>query len=195
MLYAKWTANSPTVTLSSISVKTAPTKTAYTVGDTLNTSGLVIKAAYSDGSTKDITSGFTCSPTKLSTAGKQTITVTYGGKTTAFTVTVSAASTGKLRSVKVDDFSLNYKSSTTLKPVIDADSGVKYTVKYESSDPSIASVDANGKVYGAKKGTADIKVTVTASGVGTVTDTCKATVKYSTLQWIIMILLFGWIWY
>ncbi len=198
--YAQWKVKSAAVTLSSISVKTAPSKTTYTVGETLNTSGLVIKATYSDGSSKDITSGFTCSPTKLSTAGTQKITVTYSGKTASFNVTVKAASTpdqpsSKLKSVSVDDLTLNYKSSATLKPKVDATSGLKYTTKYESSNSKVATVDSSGKVYGAKKGTADIKVTVTASEGRFVTETCKVTVKYNALQWIIMILLFGWIWY
>ena len=76
------------VTLSSIAVKNKPTKLTYTVGETLSTSGLKLTATYSDGSTKEITSGFSCSPATLNTAGTQKITVTYGGKTTSFDVTV-----------------------------------------------------------------------------------------------------------
>jgi len=76
------------VTLSSISIQNMPTKTTYNVGDTLNTNGLTLKATYSNGTTKTINSGFTCSPTNLSTAGTQKITVTYGGKTTSFNVSV-----------------------------------------------------------------------------------------------------------
>ena len=90
---------------------------------------------------------------------------------------------------------LNYKKSTTLKPQITADSGVTYTVKYESSNPKVATVDENGNVYAAKKGTAEIKVTVTDQNGNVATDTCKVTVKYSVLQWLIIIFLFGWIWY
>jgi hypothetical protein len=81
----------PTKTVSSIAVKTQPTKTSYTVGDALDTTGLVLTATYSDESTADISTGFTCSPTSLSTAGTQTITVTYGGATATFTVTVTKA--------------------------------------------------------------------------------------------------------
>ena len=70
-----------------------------------------------------------------------------------------------------------------------------YTVKYESSNTKVATVDKDGNVYGAKRGTAVIKVTVTDSNGNTATDTCKVTVKYSFGQWLIKILLFGWIWY
>lgn len=46
-----------------------------------------------------------------------------------------------------------------------------------------------------KKGTATITCTVTDSNGNTVTDTCNVTVKYNFGQWLIVIILFGWIWY
>ena len=102
---------------------------------------------------------------------------------------------GNIKSVSINDISLNYKKSTTLKPTIKADEGAKYTVKYSSSNTKVATVDENGKVYAAKRGSATITCTVTDSNGNTVQDTCKVTVKYSFGQWLIKILLFGWIWY
>ena len=101
----------------------------------------------------------------------------------------------KIYSVDVSDIKLNYKKSTTITPSITADEGAKYTVKYSSSNTKVATVDENGKVYAAKKGGATITCTVTDSNGNTVSDTCKVTVKYSFGQWLIKILLFGWIWY
>ena len=74
--------------VTSLTIATQPTKTNYYVGDTLNTAGLTLKAAYNNGTTQTITGGFTCTPTALSTAGVQTVTVNYGGKTATFTVSV-----------------------------------------------------------------------------------------------------------
>ena len=74
--------------VTSLTIATKPTKTNYYVGDTLNTAGLTLKAAYNNGTTQTITGGFTCTPTALSTAGVQTVTVNYGGKTATFTVNV-----------------------------------------------------------------------------------------------------------
>ena len=102
---------------------------------------------------------------------------------------------GKVHSVTVDDMTINYKSSDTLRPEIKADSGVKYTVKYESLNPAVVTVDQYGNIDGIKKGVADIKVTVTDESGNTVSDTCTVTVSYSTVQWIIIIVFFGWIWY
>ena len=93
------------------------------------------------------------------------------------------------------DIKLDCKKTAVLNPTIDADPGAKYTVKYESSNPKVATVDQNGNVFAAKRGTANIKVTVTDSNGNVVTDTCKVTVKYTFIQWIIVILLFGWIWF
>ena len=71
-----------------IAVKTLPTKTSYFVGDSLNQSGLTLTVTFNNGNTETISSGFTCTPTKLNAAGTQKITVSYGGKTTSFNVTV-----------------------------------------------------------------------------------------------------------
>lgn len=100
-----------------------------------------------------------------------------------------------VKSVSIGDITLNYKKSTTLNSTIKADEGAEYTVKYESSNPKVASVDKNGKVTALKKGTAKITCTVTDSNGNTVSDTCNVTVKYNFGQWLIIILLFGWIWY
>ena len=101
----------------------------------------------------------------------------------------------KVSSVLILDVTLNYKKATTIHPAITADEGAEYNVKYESSDPKVATVDENGKVYAAKRGEATITCTVTDSYGNTVSDTCKVTVNYSFRQWLIKIILFGWIWY
>ena len=113
----------------------------------------------------------------MTSTGKKTITVTYEGKTASFDVIVveKEIPVPKVQSVSVEDITLNYKKSATITPIIDADKGAEYTVTYTSSNPSVARVDENGKVYGAKKGSADITVTVTDSYGNSVSDTCKPT--------------------
>ena len=124
-----------------------------------------------------------------------------GTKTQSCTVCGSVLNTqtipayGKVNSVSVSNVSLDYKSSTTLNPQISADAGVKYTVSYSSSNPSVASVDANGKITTKDTGSATITVTVTDEFGNTVSDTCNVEVKYNWWQWILVIVLFGWIWY
>lgn len=102
----------------------------------------------------------------------------------------------KVNSVNVEEsINLTYKSSGTLVPQISADSGAKYTVEYSSSNPNVASVDVNGKITTNDTGSATITCSVTDEYGNVVTDTCEVNVSYSWWQWIIVIVLFGWIWY
>ncbi len=102
---------------------------------------------------------------------------------------------GKVHSVSINDISMSYKDSATVTPSINADSGVKYTVSYSSSNTDVVSIDSNGRVTTNDKGSATITVTVTDEYGNTVTDTCNVNVSYKWWQWIIVIVLFGWIWY
>lgn len=79
------------VVLKSIEV-TAPTKVTYSVDDTLDLTGMVVKEVYSDGTKKTITTGYTTSPvdgaTLAATDTKVTVTHTASSKTAEFTITV-----------------------------------------------------------------------------------------------------------
>ena len=104
--------------LSGISVATAPTKTAYYIGETFDASGMAIKATMSDGSTKAVT-GWTYSPTGALTATDTAVTISYTEngvtKTTTQAVTVTTIST-----------TLNANSWATIKAVSDASKGASY---------------------------------------------------------------------
>lgn len=78
---------------STISVVNMPTKTEYNVGEVLDTTGLKLKVVYEDGTTKTITSGFECSPTKFDSEGTKTVNVVYGGAMCSFEVIVKPAIT------------------------------------------------------------------------------------------------------
>lgn len=81
-----------TPVLTSIEV-TAPTTVAYTEGQTLDLTGMIVKEVYSDGTKKTITTGFTTSPedgaTLATTDTKVTVTHTASSKTAEFTITVT----------------------------------------------------------------------------------------------------------
>lgn len=81
--------------LSSIAITTQPTKRNYTKGETLNLSGMVVKATFNSGNSAVVTS-YTTSPANgstLNTTGTITVTVSYSEngvtKTASTTVTVS----------------------------------------------------------------------------------------------------------
>lgn len=88
-----------------------------------------------------------------------------------------------------DSISANYKSSKKIgyQSNYSADQ-----IKWESSNEKVATVDDQGNVKMTGKGTA----TITATSLdGEATASCTVKVNYSTVQWIIIIVLFGWIWY
>lgn len=78
-----------TAVLKGISVTTNPTKMSYYVGDAFDKSGMAVTATYDDGSTAIITD-YTYSPSTLSNVGSETITISYGGKSTELVVEVIA---------------------------------------------------------------------------------------------------------
>ena len=102
---------------------------------------------------------------------------------------------GKVRSVTADSLTLIYKKDGSLQPAVTADEGVQYTVAYSGFDNKIISIDANGKVTALKKGSTTVTVTATDENGNTEECTCKVTVQYAWWQWLIIIPLFGWIWY
>ena len=80
-------------TVSALSIAAWPGKTSYQVGETLDVTGLQLLAQWSNGVSETVTNpaDFTVSPTLLSTPGTQTVTVSYRGGTTSFTVNVTQA--------------------------------------------------------------------------------------------------------
>ncbi len=163
------------VTLEKIKATTKPTKTSYYVGDTLDTSGLTLTATYNNGTTGTISSGFTCSPTSLTSAGTQTITVTYGGKTDTFTVTVKKVEVSSV-SVKSKPTKLNYFVGDTLNT-----SGLTLTATYNNgttgtissgftcSPTSLTSAGTKTIIVTYSGKTASFTVTVTESSSSVIT--------------------------
>ena len=117
--------------MTSIAVKTQPTKTTYYVGDsTINLSGLVVTGTYNNGTTSAQTittsniSGF-----NTTTSESKTITVTVSGKTATFPITVSAAIV-----------SANF----TLTKTIDILKLKQYSATFEVADTSIKTLVLTG---------------------------------------------------
>ncbi|MGN1478335.1 MAG: InlB B-repeat-containing protein [Acutalibacteraceae bacterium] len=153
-------------------------------------------------STKPTRSGYTflgwSTSSSASSASFQTgATVTLSGNVTLYAVWQKNSQTVPVvKGLNIrESVELDYKESYTFTPEITADSGANYIVEWESSNPGTVSVDENGNIYGAKKGNATITCTVTDSQGNIFTDTCDVKVSYNFGQWLIIILLFGWIWY
>lgn len=87
---------------------------------------------------------------------------------------------------------INYKATKCLEDELNETVIKDYTLKWTSADESIVTVDDDGNIYGAKAGTTTVTVKSTN---GRFTKTFEVQVNYTVFQWIIIIVLFGWIWY
>lgn len=153
--------------LVAISVYTLPNKTIYYIGDSLNTSGLVLRLTYGDGSTETVSSGFTTSGFSSTSVGTKTITVEYGGKTTTFSVTVNTPSV----SLSSTSTSMTVGDTVTLTATT-TPSG--QSVTWTSSNTSVATV-SGGTITAKATGTATITAKFTYNGI-TYSKTCSVTV-------------------
>jgi uncharacterized repeat protein (TIGR02543 family) len=76
--------------LQKITITAKPQKTTYSVGEALSLTGMAVSATYGDGSTRTVTGECAVSGFDPQAGGTQTVTVSYGGKTDTFQVTVGA---------------------------------------------------------------------------------------------------------
>ena len=102
---------------------------------------------------------------------------------------------GKVEKVSISDITVNYKDSAKITSQITLDGDVKYTTSFTSSDTSVATIDKDGRVTTLRKGTTTVTCTVTDEYGNTTKDTCTVTVKFQWWQWLIWILLLGFLWY
>lgn len=103
---------------------------------------------------------------------------------------------------EIDDLSVNvYPNNRELKYkdydmiTVGVTGSMDCDVSFSSSNPRVVKVDENGNIYAAKRGSATITCTVTDSEGNVASDSYNVKVNYSFGQWLIKILLFGWIWY
>lgn len=139
--------------LQSIEITTAPTKLSYVAGEKIDLSGMVVEA-YDGIETKEVPLNAVSLSAKYAqeSAGTQTITVSYGGKTDTFDINVA----------KYDAYKFNYVDETYYNATGDALVGDSY--KFE---PAGSAVLANSEAtiamannWTAYRYSADFKVNV-----------------------------------
>ena len=165
---ATFTVTVKAVELSSIAVTTKPTKTTYYVGDSFDKTGLKVTATYNNGSTADVTGSATLSGFSSTSAGTKTVTVSYGGKTATFTVTVKAVEVSSIAITSKPTKTTYYTGQSFDK------TGLKVTATYNNG--STKDVTSSVTLSGFSSTSAGTKtVTATYSGkTATFTVTVKA---------------------
>lgn len=87
---------------------------------------------------------------------------------------------------------LHYKDTLDLRAQVLPEDAEDRNVVWSSSDGTVAAVDDHGHVTALGRGTA---VITCRSADGYASDSCTLSVNFSLAQWLIEILLFGWVWY
>lgn len=167
--------------LTAIAITTNPTKTTYEYSDTLSTSGMVVRATYSDAATANVTN-YSCSPTTLTSLGNQVVTVTYTengvSQTATFNVTVNRKSvtkptwksnftySGAPQSVNNTSYWNNYNASyMTIGGTTSATNAGTYAASftpgsnYRWSDGSTSAISVN---WGINRATGSLSVSPTS---------------------------------
>lgn len=176
------------VTVQSIAISSTDHKTAYKVGDTLDVTGLTLTVTMSDNSTYlvPVVAGMVTGFDSSVAAPSQTLTITYGGQTVSYTISISEGTVtdptdpDPTDPVAVTGVTLN-KSSTTLTvgnserltATVSPDTATNKNVTWASQNTAVATVDA-GTVTAVSAGTAVIIVTTEDGGK---TASCTITVS------------------
>ena len=146
-----------------IYIDTPANKTAFFVGDSFSSDGLVISARFIDGTTAAI-SGYTLSGYNMNKAGTYTVKVTYEGLSTSYKITVEEKRIyPKSITLDVDSLSLLEGDTYTLIHTILPTDANMLKLTWKSSDTKVATVDS-GYIVTKKQGKVDITVT-TENGI------------------------------
>lgn len=167
-----------------ISVTTAPTKTSYKAGETLDLTGMVVTATYSDNTTENITSACTVSPSAGTVLYESTsqIKITWSWKNTVTYTTTQAITVKRVLS------SIAFTSQPTLRSYSQGDtlnmSGAVVTATFTSGATQAVTPTyspANGSTL-STTGTITVTASYTENGV-TKTATTTVTVSIKTVTW------------
>ncbi len=165
------------IKLESIAITTAPTKTAYVVGDSFDTTGMIVTATYTNGAKLNVT-GYTYSPSGALSDGDTSITISYTEKGVTKTATQSITVAPKLTAIAVTT-----APTKTTYEYLDTFSASGMAVTATYSDGSTASI--TGYTYSPTSlttvGTQAITVSYTETGV-TKTATTNVTVNRKSIS-------------
>ena len=164
------------VVLSSISI--SGYTTTFNVGDEFVFDGTVT-ANYENGDPKDVTSSATFSGYNMSTPGTQTVTVSYGGKTATYEITVNTVPVTGI-TLDTNEAEIEVGKTLQLTATIQPENATNKEYSWSSSDEDVATVDENGLVSAIAAGLATITVTTTDGGK---TATCAVKVKAKEGIW------------
>ena len=152
-VYARWAE----IYVTKIAIESYPSTTSYYIGDNISISGGTVKATYNDGSTKNVAaSDCKVSYPDMSSEGTKNVRLAYGNKETTYMISV------KTPQISVSGGS-NGNRYATLSASYEAGNQQNISIKWNSSDTSVATVDGSGNVAFNKNRNSNGSTTITAS--------------------------------
>ena len=163
--------------LKKIQIITPPTETAYEIGDTIDLTGMVVHAFYSDGTSHEI-SNYTYSPHVVSSASDTEVTITYteDGITKTAIQDITVGNTPNLVSIAVSipPTKVIYKAGEYFDP-----SGMVVTATFDNGTTKNVSGYTYSPTRTLQQGDSVITISYTKKGI-TKTTTQNITVVYLT---------------
>ena len=163
--------------LKKIQIITPPTETAYEIGDTIDLTGMVVHAFYSDGTSHEI-SNYTYSPHVVSSASDTEVTITYteDGITKTAIQDITVGNTPNLVSIAVSTppTKVTYKAGEYFDP-----SGMVVTATFDNGTTKNVSGYTYSPTRTLQQGDSVITISYTKKGI-TKTTTQNITVVYLT---------------
>ena len=163
--------------LKKIQIITPPTETAYEIGDTIDLTGMVVHAFYSDGTSHEI-SNYTYSPHVVSSASDTEVTITYteDGITKTAIQDITVGNTPNLVSIaiSVPPTKVIYKAGEYFDP-----SGMVVTATFDNGTTKNISGYTYSPTGTLQQGDSVITISYTKKGI-TKTTTQNITVVYLT---------------
>ena len=163
--------------LKKIQIITPPTETAYEIGDTIDLTGMVVHAFYSDGTSHEI-SNYTYSPHVVSSASDTEVTITYteDGITKTAIQDITVGNTPNLVSIAVSTppTKVIYKAGEYFDP-----SGMVVTATFDNGTTKTVSGYTYSPTGTLQQGDSVITISYTKKGI-TKTTTQNITVVYLT---------------
>lgn len=156
-----------------ISVVSSPEKTTYAIGDTLDTTGLKIKAEYSDGTSKIISTGFTVNCAAFIKRGTYAVTVSYTEDAVTETCTFNVAVKEAIILQSISVYSTPDKTTYETGDELDI-SGLVVKANYSDGTSKTVTNYTLGSFDSSTAGTKTILVSYTENGV---TETAAFTVE------------------
>lgn len=150
------------IEVTKVSIETLPKKTAYYLNDKIDSTGLTLKVAYSDGTTKVVNEGFLVSA-DMSTTVTDKVIVKYEQYELSYNITINTPS------IVISNEKLSIPMGRSFMLGVETTPS-EQTISWSSSNTQIVGV-TDGQVFGLAEGTAYVTASFTYNGI-VYTDIC-----------------------